>query len=297
VKQKKKLNMKIIEYYIRILMAVALVSVATQASWAQDKMEPSIQLSYFKKSDQGKVARVSVSGLDSNNKRTNAKNAHLSFYLISDTNEVLLKTMVTNSQGKASVDLPGVLPLDEERYFGIVARIEDDSLYEDAEEEIWYKEAALSLELRSEDATKIAVTKLTETDAQGQVWPLEGIDVNFYVQRLFGLMPAAEEFTVSTDEEGVASLEFPNNIAGDFEGSIAVVAQVSDDEDYGNLESITSGKWGLALAPEKNPFPRTLWAPNAPAAMIITLSLIFGGIWFIYGYIAYQLKKINKETI
>lgn len=289
--------MKIIAYYTRILMGMALVIIATQTSWAQDKMEPAIQLSYFKNADQVKIANVDVSAMDSNNKRINIKNAHVGIYLVNGDDLELVETAVTNAQGHASVELPKVLPLDEERYFGIVAQIEGDSLFFEAEEEIWYKEATFSLELQTEDSTRTAIAKLTETDGEGQELPLAYIDVNFYVQRLFGIMPAAEEYTVTTDEEGVAEFEFPGNIAGDFEGNITVVARVDDDDDYGTLERKASGKWGLVLEPEKNPFPRALWAPNAPPAMIITLSTIFGGIWFTFGYVGYLLKRLNKKTI
>ena len=303
MKQKKKSDMKIIQHYSKIFVAVAVVSFATHTSWAQDeeakapgKMEATIQLSYLKKTDQSKEASVNISATD-NGKIVMAHNAHINFYLTDGANPVLLKSVVTNMQGKATVDLPEVLPLDAERYFGIIARIENDSLYADAEEELWHKEAALSLDLQTQDSTKMAVAKLTETDAAGQVQPLVGKDVSFYVQRLFGIMPAAEEFTATTDEEGVASFVFPDSIPGDSEGNVTVVARISDDEDYGNLENKTSGKWGVVLAPEMNPFPRALWAPNAPPALIITLCVIFGGIWFTYGYVFNELRKIDQEKI
>jgi len=289
--------MKIIAYYTRILLGMALVSMASQTAWAQDKMEPSIELTYFKNADQVKVANVSVSAMDSNGKLISANNAHVSFYLVSDTSLLLVKEVFTNSQGKASVDLPEELPLDDERYFGIVAQITDDEKFADAEEEIWYMEASLALKLQTEDSTKTAIAKLTEMDGEGQEIPLADIDVNFYVKRLFGVMPAAEEYTVTTDEEGVATFQYPNDIPGDFEGNITVMARIDDNEDYGNIASQASEKWGVVLAPEKNPFPRALWAPDAPPAMIITLSLIFGGIWFTFGFVAYQLKRINKSTI
>ena len=42
--------------------------------------------------------------------------------------------------------------------------------------------------------------------------PVKDVEVKFYVQRMFGILPLGEENAVTTDEEGKATIEFSQKI-------------------------------------------------------------------------------------
>jgi hypothetical protein len=108
-------------------------------------------------------------------------------------------------------------------------------------------------------------------------------------------MPANEEFVVNTDNSGEAVFSYPVDISGDRTGKITLIAKIIDNKLFGTVDTKSDAPWGKILPVEKNPFPRALIMPKAPFQLIITLVLIFGGIWTTYFFIFYQLKKISKE--
>jgi hypothetical protein len=109
-------------------------------------------------------------------------------------------------------------------------------------------------------------------------------------------MPLGEEATATTDDQGMATFNFPDGINGDEIGKIVIVARIIDNDVYGNIETNASTSWGNRLVIEKNPFPRALWEPRAPISLIATFCVIFGGIWFTYGFVFYLLVKIEINS-
>ncbi|HCN85051.1 MAG TPA: hypothetical protein DIT07_15755, partial [Sphingobacteriaceae bacterium] len=252
-------------------------------------------LSYYKKADMSKTAVAVITAKNKDGKFVPAKNARVNFYVIHDKEQALLKSVNTDNKGLAVIELQKSLPLGEDLSFTIVAKIENDKLYEDAEEQVHYKDANLTLNLNPHDTTHLVTAKVTEIGKDGKEISVKGAELKFYVQRLFGMMPAAEENTISTDEKGEASFAFPKNIPGDSAGVITVAARMEDNELFGNVENKATTSWGTALAIEKDPFPRALWEPYAPLPLVIILAMIFGGVWCTYFFIFFQLRKIKKE--
>src|SRR5665647_766455 len=144
------------------------------------------------------------------------------------------------------------------------------------------------------DRSKIAVALIKKKE-NGKFVFAKNAKVNFYVQRLFGFMPASEENTITTDEKGQATFAFPKNISGDTAGLITIAARLEDNENFGNLENKATQSWGTILPIIKEPFPRALFEPHAPWPLVVTVSTLFGGVWLIYFFIFFQLGKIKKE--
>ena len=259
-----------------------------------DKKEATIQLAFYKKADQTKTAVAIVKARNKAGKFAAAKNISISFYATQDKNLQLLTKVNTNLVGKATVVLPAQLPVDTGENFTITAKIENDSIYQDAEEEMHYKDASLALSLNATDTAHMATALVTRIGKGGNVVPVKGVDVKFYVQRLFGAMAAAEDYTVATDENGKASFQYPKGIPGDEKGNYSVVARIDDNDQFGNVESKTDATWGIPLVVDKNPFPRALWEPYAPLPLVITISTLFGGVWLTYFIIFSLLVKIKK---
>ncbi len=268
---------------------------AQDQSQAQGKSEATIELSYYKTADLSKTAVAVIKAKNNDGKFVPAKNTQVNFYVVHDKKQQLLKSVMTDNKGQALIVLKKDLPLDEALSFTIVAKIENDTLYEDTEEKVNYKDANLTLNLNPHDTTRLVTAKVTETGKGGIEMPVKGAEVKFYVERLFGIMPAAENNTISTDEKGDASFLFPKNIPGDTAGVITVAARMEDNEKFGNVENKVTASWGSVLAIERDPFPRALWEPYAPMPLVITISTLFGGVWFTYFFIFFNLRKIKKE--
>ena len=268
---------------------------AQDQSQAQVKSEATIELSYYKKADMSKTAVAVIKGKNKDGKFVPAMNTLVNFYVVHDKKQQLLKSIKTDNKGQAPIVLQKDLPLDEALSFTIVAKIENDSLYEDTEEKVNYKDANLTINLNPHDTTRLVTAKVTETGKGGIEMPVKGAEVKFYVQRLFGIMPAAENNTISTDEKGEASFAFPKDIPGDTAGVITVAARIEDNDKFGNVETKADASWGSVLTIERDPFPRALWEPYAPLPLVITISTLFGGVWFIYFFIFIKLRKIKKE--
>jgi hypothetical protein len=262
---------------------------------SKGKSETTIDLAYFKKENRSKSIVATVHAKNSDGKFGPAKNARVSFYVMNGKKEQLVESVNSDNRGESVLVLQKDLPLDEDRFSTVVARIENDSLYEDTEEKIHYREASLILNLDPADTSGVVTAKVTEIGEGGKEIPVKNTAVKFYVQRLFGIMPATEENSITTNENGEASFTYPRNIKGDTEGIITLVVRIEDDEQFGNVEKMATVSWGTPLAINKNPFPRALWEPNAPIPLVITVSTLFLSVWLIYFFIFYQLRKIRKE--
>ena len=293
--------LKRISLTIAIIYLFCNVTAAQDQSRTPEKSEVTIELSYYKKADlpSGLAGiRKTVAAIikkTENGKYVFANNAKVNFYVQHDKEQQLLNSVITDNHGQAVILIQKDLPLDDSLYFTIVAKIENDPLYVDAQEQIHYKDANLTLHMDPLDTAKLVTAKVTETGKDGKEVPVINAEVKFYVQRLFGFMPAAEENTVTTDEKGEASFAVPKNISGDTAGLITIGVRLEDNELFGNLENTTTQSWGTVLPIDKNPFPRALFEPQAPLPLVITVSTLFGGIWVVFFFIFYQLRKIKKE--
>jgi hypothetical protein len=277
-----------------ILTGFFCIAAAQDQLQAQEKSEATIELSYYKKADLTKTA-VAIVKVRKDKKFVSAKNVRVNFYVMHDKEQQLLKSVNTDNKGKAVIVLQKDLPLNEDLSFTIVAKIENDNLYEDAEEQFHYKDANLTINLDQHDTARLATARVTETDKDGKEIPVKGAEVKFYVQRLFGIMPAAEENTITTDEKGEASFAFPKDVPGDTAGVITVAARMEDNERFGNVENKAATSWGTVLIMERDPFPRALWEPSAPLPLVLIILIIFGGVWCTYFLILFQLRKIKKD--
>lgn len=272
----------------------SVIVTAQEQAQTQGKSEATIELSYFKKADLTKSALAVIKVKNSEGKFVSAKDVRINFYVLHSKEQQLLKSTVSDNSGHATIALQNDLPLDDSLYFTIVAKIENDNLYEDAQATMHYKDASLTLNLNLQDTARLVTVKVMETGKNGKEIPVKNAEIKFYVQRLFGMMPAAEENSITTDENGEASFAFPKNIPGDTAGSITIAARMEDNEQFGNVENKDDASWGVALIKEKDPFPRALWEPSAPIALVITISTLFGGVWCVYFFVFYQMHKINK---
>ncbi len=276
------------------LMFCGMVQAQEKAK-AAEKRQSSVQVSFYKKGDQTKTARVKVTAKNENKKFFPAQNAEVSFYVQNDKEEKLISKTETGVDGKASVDLPKDLALNAEMKYTIIAKIENSKTLEDAEDQGSIKDANLTLTAKQGDTTRTVTVKATEIGKDGKEKPIADVTINFYVERMFGTMLAGEDHAITTDENGEGTFSLPRDVKGDTEGNITVVARIDDNDTYGTVESKLGAKFGIPLEVDKDPFPRALWEPRAPAPLVAILSVIFTCIWLTYFSMFYTMYKISQD--
>ena len=286
---------------IHLLLAIAFIinGFAVKAqSTPKEKMGSIVQLTVYNNTDNTRTALVNVIAVDKVlNKRHQAKVANINIYTIYEGSEKLIFATRTALNGKVEVVLPSNLPLDTGNNYDVIAKLENDPVYDNGEASVHFKTAKLTLSLKQEDTIKTATATLTEKDKNGKDIPVKDAEIGFFAKRLFGAMPVAEDNKATTDANGEAVFTFPKviSIPGDDKGNMDIVVKLSDNEKYGNIEAKAPSKWGMPVAIEKNPFPRVLWGASAPPALVITICILFGGIWSIFAFMLIQLRKISTE--
>ncbi|WP_298391367.1 hypothetical protein [Hydrotalea sp.] len=286
----------------QIVFKSALLIAATVLIWntsytrgqqVDKKKTAIVELSFYKNAAGVRTIVANVSAKNDSGKLVFVPGIKISFYTSTIAGKSFLGETLTNEGGKASIHFPKKIPIDTSG-ITIIAQIENDKVYEDAEAQASVKDARLVLSLSEVDSSRLISALATEILPDGEQKPIPNVEVNFGIQRLFGIMPLSDEAKVTTDDRGVAIFNFPKEIKGDEKGNIVLVASITDNEVYGNVEATSVSKWGEPLVVEKNPFPRALWEPKAPIILMISFSIIFGGIWFTYGFVVYQITKIEK---
>ena len=113
--------------------------------------------------------------------------------------------------------------------------------------------------------------------------------------RSFGLLPI-EGDNLTTDENGEATVDFPNDIPGDKSGNVTVIARVEDNDELGNFETKKNIQWGIPVNQQQTAQPRALWSSgnNAPWPLVITVTSMVVIVWGIIFYIIFQLVAIKR---
>jgi len=162
-----------------------------------------------------------------------------------------------------------------------------------AEEET--KSAIIQLKFSEENSEKYITATLNEyrNDSIGE--SLEEIDLFFYVERTFSLLPIGDVFN-TTDENGEVTIEFPADLPGDSVGNVKVIVKLEDAEDYSNTETSEIINWGIPTQIDVKKEQRSLWAAgaNAPISLLLLTNTLIAVAWGIIFYILYRIYQISK---
>jgi hypothetical protein len=156
----------------------------------------------------------------------------------------------------------------------------------------YMEDAILSFSFLEDDDRKILMTKAT--DKLG--FPIEDLELYFYVKRTFSLLPIGDPFN-TTDENGMVELEFPNDLPGDSEGNVDIVVKIIDSDIYNDLSVEKTKNWGVPIIlSDPKVEKRSLWAAaaNAPISLILIVSTMIISVWYIICYILFKLYKISR---
>lgn len=121
--------------------------------------------------------------------------------------------------------------------------------------------------------------------------PVADTPVEFFVRRSLGQLSLG---THPTGPDGIAAIPFPADLPGGPNGELHVTAQIKSPaaEPYARTESMINA--GRPTTPEADPFPRALWSPRAPLALVFTIVGLLGIVWSTYSFVIVQLIKIRR---
>lgn len=121
--------------------------------------------------------------------------------------------------------------------------------------------------------------------------PVEGARVVFFAERLLGWLPLGSDVTL---DDGTAAVAFPADLPSSADGMLKIKAAIDDPPALRSLSQTSSMPGGRPVQPKVDPFPRTLWGPRAPIALLLTFGILLTGVWAAYAFIFLQLLKIVR---
>jgi hypothetical protein len=218
----------------------------------------------------------------------------ITFVLVTDTAEKVLGFVITDQQGKAAFNVKaGSLKTDATGKLHFKAQFAGNKQMDAAAEEVTIKRALLVITPVKEDSLLTVKVKLIDMGA-GTETPVPKTVLGIYVNRLFNPLKIGEG---TTDENGEATVEVPNNLPGDTKGNITLLAKLDESEVYGNLEAAAIEKWGIPVSDKIEIQQRSLFSSNPPVWMLVTFIILMVVVWGHYLFIVYELFRLRKEGL
>lgn len=277
--------MKLHQYSILLLVSVFTF---ISKGYTQETISPSLQLQYFKNSDEQRSLKATLT-YTLNRKDIPLRDREIIFFIGSkDT----LAKVKTNDKGVASLMLSNDYKLSLEKngtWFFTSEFVAKDSI-EAASAEISVKDVKIEMSLDLVDSVKTVSLK-AYTIEDGKKTPVSGEPINVFVTRMFSLLPVADG---TFGNDGTLSLEFPSDIPGDKDGNITIAAKFEEHATFGNVEKRVSSNWGVISNYKAPTTHRALWTKGAPTWMIIALTIMLTGVWGHYMYAIICLIRIKR---
>lgn len=292
-------NMKVYKYINSIICLMFLFATTTGTTQAQDTTIPKteLRLSYFLPVN--KVPYLEVNSRKKVGRKFEpVKNIPVSIYFGQASPDNLLGKVTTDFEGKARIGLPPSFQntwdsLNEFTFIAEGLSAEKDPLTT----EVTVKKAILTIDTSTADGTRMVTAELKEKSGNDWV-AVKDIDMTLAVKRLLGNLPVGDKDAYTSDSTGISTAEFKrDSIPGDEKGHIILVAQVVDNDTYGNLVAEKSVNWGTAGRASKDFFAqRALWSVRAqtPLWLLFTVYTIVIGVWGTIIYLLFQILRMKR---
>lgn len=216
----------------------------------------------------------------------------VTFLQVTDTAEKDLGFVITDRVGKAVINVNAAqLAPDKEGKLHFKAVYAGNKTLEAAEGEVTISRAHIEITPVKEDSLLKVNVKLLGL-GNGVDTPVKEAVIGIYVKRMFFPMKIGEG---TTDENGEATIEVPQNLPGDPKGNITLIAKLDESEQFGNLETSVAQPWGTPVSNQFRELPRALWSAHPPLWMMITFIILVGTVWGHYLVIIFQLFRLRKE--
>lgn len=275
-----------------LIFAINLISLNSFGETMAKKERVRMKMYYYKLASGDRMISMALTA-GSGKKMHGVREAEVILTSVLNDSTIILATVKSDTSGVISLYLASdyVLPMNEEGKTIIEANYEGDDIYRAASNDLEIMDLNLEISFEIEDSVKYLSILATRLDSEGNKIPMEEVSILIGVQRLYSVLPIDD---IETDEEGIGVLEFPNDIPGDAEGNITIVAKVDESDDFGTVERTASQKWGTAVSYELSALPRQLFSDEAPLWMIASVCIILLGAWYHFFLSISKLIKLKK---
>jgi hypothetical protein len=283
---------------IFVLALLSLVFVTGNARASEDSdtasaISPTLSLEYWCNANDSATLTARIF-FTRNKDMICLKNAVVVFSASNGSKIVPIGSAVADSTGYAVITCPTSSLPAVESMITYTADFAASGKYLPASASFSAKPAKMEVSFYEEDSVKYIKVTGTAKDSKGVSVPFAEQTVKLYVPSLFRPLPIGE---ITLDKEGMGNMEFPKTLIGDSLGNITVLAQVEENDVYGNIVAKNSIPWANPKHPIQAERPsRELWTPVAPVWMIITLIILLLGVWAHYMYAVYQLFMIKRNS-
>ena len=122
--------------------------------------------------------------------------------------------------------------------------------------------------------------------------PVNGADINLFAKRNFGNLKL--DNTQTTNAEGIAVFNLPEDLPGDTIGMIHLVAKLLNQDAFGDVELDTALQAGVPVHPVSLRAKRAMWNvfQMAPVWLLISYFGVVIGIWSFIFYVIYHFREI-----
>ncbi|MCK5642380.1 MAG: hypothetical protein KAJ19_16355 [Gammaproteobacteria bacterium] len=282
--------MKIYRYiYLLVLGMGGLALYSQESADENEPIEPTMEMTYLKDTHGMVNLRISLVNYV-NRQPIPLPGLEVVFYAGEDS-LINLGKAATDEEGMAVLILEktGYLPAgpDGIRYY---AEYEGGADIMPADYELYIVEVNLDMKLDLVDSVKTVALRAWSL-VDGEEIPVADEDAYVYVARMFADLPLGEDFL---DENGEFVVEIPDDIPGDTEGFIEIIARFNDHYLFGTVENRQTIQWGVPARHDALVTERTLWTQIAPVWMIITLTILLTGVWSHYIFVLFQIYRIAR---
>src|SRR6187549_2013572 len=283
--------------FLALLIALPEKLIAQTDSSAKPEVKeaatyaPLIEFVSIQKNDNSVDLKTSVKA-KINGTLTKLAGLKIEFTIGADSTAKKLGEVITDNKGVAIFTCkPDQLNTDKEGKLNFKASFFGKDSIESAEELVSVKRARLEITPVKEDSLLTVKVKLIDLST-GTETAVPETDLGVFVKRMFSSLKLGEG---KTDEAGEASIEIPNNLPGDAQGNITLLAKLDENEVYGNLEAAVTQPWGTAVSDELKALPRSLFSTLPPLWMPITFLILMTAVWGHYIVIIFELFRLRKE--
>lgn len=283
-------------YKIKTLLTGLILILMVPESIAQDKKTVRVNLNYQRENDELPVILTRVRTRPERRWEPVVDLQSDIFFIIGDE-EYPIGHTVSDMNGRGQIQLPDKIrqAFDTLNELQFTARLKGHPEYQDFHETLTLLKGRIDVTLAEDSTGRRVNARLLAVDSAGTK-PVEYAEIKFYIQRSIADLPMDEDVHI-TDENGEASVDFPNSIPSVKNGEVEIIVKVEENDELGTIISTTKVDWGVKV-PENDIYDkRTLWSTRdkAPIWLLIFPNLILLGIWGVIAYLIVQIFKIRQS--
>ncbi len=284
------------KHYHKILLALFVFLPLLIIAQGVEKNSLSLTLKYFNNNNQTQYLVVQAkSKIDG--KFQQISNIPVSFYIASETvKENLLGKAITNEKGEASLLIPATAKAEWIKTISpnFIVVSEATKKFDEGKGDVTITKAKIKIDTADGRVINAKVMVLKDSN-----WvPVKGVDLSIAVKRMGGNLNVNETQTFTTDSLGAVTAEFKrDSLPGEATtGKLILIANVADNETYGNLTAEIPAVWGNKFNYNSNFDRLTLFARRGHSPLWLELMAygIIIAVWGVILYLIFQLKKIIK---